>query len=383
MNRDTRDSRRASGDEGRGGSVDTVAEGTSAKLEKTFDPVHFEERWYSDLGGRGPFPAGRSVRFPPVRDGHPAAERDRTPPYRPRLRPDARGHPRALEADAAASRALGPRHRPCRDRDPDGDRARAREARDRPAATWAARSSSSGSGRGSATPKDTIQSQIRRLGALARLDARALHARPGPLARRAARVRDAVSRGSDLSRHAYVVNWCPRCGTAVSDLEVVHREVRREALPDSVRRLGRLLEARSSRRPGPRRCSATPPSRSIPTTRAPRRSGKDGDSADRRSRRFPSSRTRSSSTGSSAPASSRSRRRTTRTTSRPGKRHDLPADRRDRPGREDDRGGAAEYAGLDRFEARKQIVQSLEAEGRSRESKPIATRSDTASAATP
>ena len=27
-----------------------------------------------------------------------------------------------------------------------------------------------------------------------------------------------------IYRGTYLVNWCPRCGTAVSDLEVIHRD---------------------------------------------------------------------------------------------------------------------------------------------------------------
>jgi valyl-tRNA synthetase len=55
MNRDSLDSRATSGDEGRDGPVETLAEGGSAKLEKTFDPAIFEEQWYRTWEEEGRF----------------------------------------------------------------------------------------------------------------------------------------------------------------------------------------------------------------------------------------------------------------------------------------------------------------------------------------
>ena len=46
-----------------------------------------------------------------------------------------------------------------------------------------------------------------------------------------------------IYRGAYIVNWCPRCQTAISDLEVVHEEQQGQALGDPLPRVGR-------RRPG-------------------------------------------------------------------------------------------------------------------------------------
>ena len=79
------------------------------------------------LGEGRPFPAAGPGRLAAVRHGHSSAERDRAPPHRPRVRPDGRGHPGPLEADARSPGALAARHRPRRYRDPDGRRARARE----------------------------------------------------------------------------------------------------------------------------------------------------------------------------------------------------------------------------------------------------------------
>ncbi len=113
--------------------------------------------------------------------------------------------------------------------------------------------------------------------------------RPAPAARLLARLdRASASRSTRISRarcaHAfvrlyaegliyrgrYVVNWCPRCGTAVSDLEVVTRGRGRQAVPHPVRRAGRRVRGRrrdDAARDDARRHGARDPSRTI---RAPR-----------------------------------------------------------------------------------------------------------------
>jgi valyl-tRNA synthetase len=71
--------------------------------------------------------------------------------------------------------------------------------------------------------KDTIQSQLRRLGCS--LDwTRERFTMDPDLSRAVRRVFVQLYREGLIYRGRYVVNWCPRCGTAVSDLEVVHRE---------------------------------------------------------------------------------------------------------------------------------------------------------------
>ncbi len=61
-----------------------------------------------------------------------------------------------------------------------------------------------------------------------------------------------------IYRGAYIVNWCPRCQTAISDLEVVHRGTAGQALGDS---LSGGRRNRGSFSPSPprarRRCWAT------------------------------------------------------------------------------------------------------------------------------
>ncbi len=63
-----------------------------------------------------------------------------------------------------------------------------------------------------------------------------------------------------IYRAKRLINWCPRCETALSDLEVDHKEACRAACGTSATR-SRTAPARSrSRRRGRRRCSVTPPS---------------------------------------------------------------------------------------------------------------------------
>ena len=117
---------------------------------------------------------------------------------------------------------------------------------------------------------DAILAQLRRLGCS--LDWSRLRFTMDPDLSRA--VRHAfvqLYRDGLIYKGRYVVNWCPRCETAVSDLEVVHRETKGTLYHDPLRRARVSRGAPWSRRPGPRRCSATPRWRSIPTTRAPRR----------------------------------------------------------------------------------------------------------------
>ena len=72
--------------------------------------------------------------------------------------------------------------------------------------------------------KDTIQVQLRRLGCS--LDwSRERFTLDPDLSRAVRHAFVLLYREGLIYRGRYVVNWCPRCGTAVSDLEVVHRDV--------------------------------------------------------------------------------------------------------------------------------------------------------------
>ena len=91
-----------------------------------------------------------------------------------------------------------------------------------------------------------------------------------------------------IYRAERIINWCPRCLTALSDIEVEHSDdegelvsIRYGAVPGDTLppgdtpdpggrrppRRGKTIRS-SSPPPGPRRCSATPPSPCTPTTSA-------------------------------------------------------------------------------------------------------------------
>ena len=67
-----------------------------------------------------------------------------------------------------------------------------------------------------------------------------------------------------IYRAERIINWCPRCLTALSDIEVDHSDDEGELV--SIRYGDGRAAASSSPPPGPRPCSATPPSPCTPTT---------------------------------------------------------------------------------------------------------------------
>ena len=69
-----------------------------------------------------------------------------------------------------------------------------------------------------------------------------------------------------IYRAERIINWCPRCLTALSDIEVEHVDDEGELV--SIRYGGRRATPSSWPPPGSRRCSATPPSPSTRTTSA-------------------------------------------------------------------------------------------------------------------
>ena len=64
-----------------------------------------------------------------------------------------------------------------------------------------------------------------------------------------------------IYRGNYIVNWCPRCITAVSDLEVVHEETQGKLYEIRYPVVGTPANSSSSRPRARRPCWATPPSR--------------------------------------------------------------------------------------------------------------------------
>ena len=146
--------------------------------------------------------------------------------------------------------------------------------RARAARASAASGTSSGWGTFVAETRQVILTQQRRLGASAATGA-ALRFTMDEARRKAVRVAFERLYRDDLAyRTEALVNWCPGCRTSVSDLEVIPTPetgtLWRVRYHLSTRRRARRIPTRRSRspRPGPRRSSATPRSRSIPTTRA-------------------------------------------------------------------------------------------------------------------
>ncbi len=198
-------------------------EDIAGKLEKTFDPAHFEERWYRTWEAEGRFqPTGApgSPRFVMV-----------IPPPNVTGRLHI-GHAfgRTLEDVLARwKRMLGYRVVWVPGTDHAGiatqmviEKELAREGIDRRVLgrekfverVWEWKRDA----------KDTIQSQIRRLGCSLDWTRERFTLDPDlSTAVRHAFVR--LYREGLIYRGRYVVNWCPRCETAVSELEVVHREV--------------------------------------------------------------------------------------------------------------------------------------------------------------
>ena len=61
-----------------------------------------------------------------------------------------------------------------------------------------------------------------------------------------------------IYRGKYIVNWCPRCETAISDLEVKHEDVAGQAVRDSLSGGRERTSSLRLPRRGRRRCWATP-----------------------------------------------------------------------------------------------------------------------------
>jgi valyl-tRNA synthetase len=221
MNGDPLDARSPSRP-GTAGSVKTARDEPSRKLAKTFDPAQFEERWYRTWEEEG--------RFQPV--GPPGSPRFvmviPPPNVTGRLHI---GHAfgRTLEDILARwKRMLGYRVLWVPGTDHAGiatqmviEKELAKQGIDRRQLgrekfverVWAWKRDA----------KDTIQSQIRRLGCSLDWTRERFTLDPDlSLAVRHAFVQ--LYREGLIYRGRYVVNWCPRCGTAVSDLEVVHKE---------------------------------------------------------------------------------------------------------------------------------------------------------------
>ena len=115
-----------------------------------------------------------------------------------------------------------------------------------------------------------IREQLRILGASCDWSRFVFTMDPGP----SRAVRKAFKRLYDqglIYRGERIINWCPRCRTALSDLEVDHQEEQSARSGTSRYPRGRIdppARRSPSPRPGRRRCSATPASPSTRTTSA-------------------------------------------------------------------------------------------------------------------
>ncbi|HEY3170412.1 MAG TPA: valine--tRNA ligase, partial [Thermoanaerobaculia bacterium] len=214
---------RSASDADTGESVEILPKKSSTRLEKTFDPAHFEERWYSTWEAEGRFqPAG-----PP---GSPRFVMVIPPPNVTGRLHIGHAFGRTLEDILARwKRMLGYRVLWVPGTDHAGiatqmviEKELAKQGIDRRQLgrqkfverVWAWKRDA----------KDTIQSQIRRLGCSLDWTRERFTLDPDlSSAVRHAFVR--LYREGLIYRGRYVVNWCPRCETAVSDLEVVHKEV--------------------------------------------------------------------------------------------------------------------------------------------------------------
>ena len=156
-----------------------------------------------------------------------------------------------------------------------------------------------------------------------------------------------------------IVNWCPRCQTALSDLEVEYEDELPASSSTSATR-SRTAPGTSDRRHHPARDDARRHRRGGPPRRRAlrRRRRQDGHAAARWTARSRSSPT-TSSTPSSAPARSRSRPAHDPNDFEIGERHGPRGHQRSSTieAKITESGGA--FAGLDRFEARTAVKEAL------------------------
>ena len=115
---------------------------------------------------------------------------------------------------------------------------------------------------------DTIKRQMIRLGASCDWSRERFTLDPG-LSRAVREVFVRLYEKGLIYRGEYMVNWCPRCQTAISDLEVDPRRSRTATSGTSATPSTACPAASSPSPPRvPKPCSATPPSPSTPKTRA-------------------------------------------------------------------------------------------------------------------
>ena len=240
------------------------------ELDKTFRPAEIEPRIYRRLGALGRVRRASGERAPPLLHHDAAAQRDRQPAYGPRADLHAAGHPDPLSSACSGRDALwqpGTDHAGIATQmvvERQLAEAGSRHARPRPRRLSSSASGSGRTSRAARSPASCAASAPRPTGARERFTMD-----DGPRGRGAQGVRRAPSSEGLIYRDKRLVNWDPKLHTA--DLRPRGREPRDQgpavALPLSARGRARAHSS-SSRRRGPRPCSATPASPCIPTTRA-------------------------------------------------------------------------------------------------------------------
>ena len=180
-----------------------------------------------------------------------------------------------------------------------------------------------------------------------------------------------------IYRGDYIINWCPRCQTALSDLEVEREERGRASSSTSSTGRSTLGTVRPETMLGDTAVAVHPKDKRYATLR------RQDARAARRSRG--PSRSRSSptapSTPSSAPASSRSRPAHDPNDFEIGQRHNLPVRNGDRLRRQDDRGWRARTRASTASSAAGASSRTCRRSASSSASSPTATPSASATAA--
>ena len=197
------------------------------ELPKAYEPGAIETRWaeywireklfHVDDASAGRHASG-------VHSAFASAQCDRTPAHGAHAQPDADGHHRALASHARVSHAVAAGHRSRRHRHADdgGAATCAREGKKRRELgrekfierVWEWKKHYGGA----------ILDQMKRLGASVDWD-REYFTMDENLSHAVREVFVRLYEEGLIYRGKYIVNWCPRCGTAISDLEVKHEDV--------------------------------------------------------------------------------------------------------------------------------------------------------------
>ena len=195
-----------------------------ADLPKTYEPKDIEPRWYAEWTARGYFHADAAAPKAPFAIVIPPPNVTGLAAHGARARHDDRGHLHPLAAHGGLQRPLAAGHRPRRHRDADGGRARAREKE---------KKSRHDLGREAFVERvwdwrapqrrpDPRAAQAARL--LARLGARRVFTMDPPYSAAVARRSCASTKRGSSTAAKRLINWCPSCRTALSDLEVDYDE---------------------------------------------------------------------------------------------------------------------------------------------------------------